>query len=73
MDYLIKIFKQKNIKQVCARYIQTRKNELVANFYDNSSFYSETTTESEKTYVMDTYKYKPNLINYIEVNDGRQN
>ena len=62
--------KEKEISEIKAKYIKTRKNEQVKNFYDKCSFDLIDENESIRDYILNTSSYKPRKLNYIEVISG---
>ena len=71
MDYLANYLKDFGINMVRAKYIQTKKNEQVKDFFDKCFFSLDGSTEMERVYHLNIEDYKPKKINYIEVIDGR--
>ena len=72
IDYLVDIMKRNNINKIRARYIKTQKNGQVKTFYDKCSFRLTDSNESVRNYTLVVSEYKPRLVNYIEVLDGKQ-
>ena len=70
IDYLIKSIKRIKIKYVTAKYIRTQKNEQVKEFYDRCSFVLTESHDSARNYSLDTSKYDPKQLNYIDVFSG---
>jgi FkbH-like protein len=70
MDHVIGKTKEKEISVIKAKYIKTRKNEQVKNFYDKCSFDLIDENESFRDYILNTSSYKPRKLNYIEVISG---
>lgn len=67
MDFMMKFLKEKGIKSVEAKYIQTLKNQQVENFYDRCSFEPADISPQEKLYSMNLNNYKEFNIKYFEV------
>lgn len=72
IDYLVDMMKRNNINEIQARYIKTQKNGQVKTFYDKCSFRLTDSNESVRNYTLVVSEYKPRLVNYIEVLDGKQ-
>jgi FkbH-like protein len=70
IDYIIKIIKKKKINVVKARYIKTRKNEQVKDFFEKCSFSLADSTDSVKNYILDINNYKFRQLDYIKVISG---
>lgn len=70
MDYIIGKMKEKNIIELKASYVKTRKNEQVKEFFDRCKFNLEHSDDSVRTYSLDVNAYVPNTIDYIEVVNG---
>ena len=70
MDYVIGKTKEKKISAIKAKYIKTRKNEQVKEFYDKCSFDLVVENGSVKEYALDRSNYKPRKLNYIKVING---
>jgi FkbH-like protein len=70
MDYLMDEIANNKIKMVTAKYIQTKKNEIVNNFYDNCSFSLLESEKGIRLYSKDKSSYNPKSLNYIEVING---
>lgn len=71
MDYLIAKLKNNNIKNVTAKYIKTKKNEQVKEFYDKCLFSLIESNNIIKNYVLNLANYKPKKLKYIEVENGK--
>ena len=69
-DYIIDRIKEKGINTVKSKYIKTKKNEQVMDFYDRCSFNLIKSIKSEKKYTLDLIKHMPKEINYIEIING---
>jgi len=63
--------KEKKINRLKAKYIKTKKNEQVNEFYDKCSFTLIDENDSVKNYALDLIKHKPKKLNYIEVINGK--
>ena len=72
MDQLVEALKQSRIKTVKANYIQTAKNGVAKNFYDECSFILDVADKNSSKYVLDISRYRSKNINYIEVRNGRK-
>jgi FkbH-like protein len=72
IDYLVDILKSNKINEIQAKYIKTQKNGQVKTFYDKCSFRLTDSNESVRNYTLVVSEYKPRLVNYIEVLDGKQ-
>jgi predicted enzyme involved in methoxymalonyl-ACP biosynthesis len=72
IDYLVDMMKRNNINEIQARYIKTQKNGQVKTFFDKCSFRLTDSNESVRNYTLVVSEYKPRLVNYIEVLDGKQ-
>lgn len=62
--------KEKKIIDLKGKYIKTKKNEQVKEFYDKCSFDLVYENESIRNYVLNTNNFKPRKLNYIEVING---
>jgi len=71
IDYIIKIINEKKINVIKAKYIKTKKNEQVNEFYDKCSFSLTESSNSVKYYTLDISNYEPKQINYIEIINGK--
>jgi len=71
MDYLINFITRSKIKKITAKYIQTRKNEQVKEFYNKCSFSLIKSNNGIKDYELIVDEYKPKKIKYIEVSNGK--
>ena len=71
MDYIIDYLRDRKIKLVRAKYIQTQKNEQVKDFFEECSFSLTSSMETEKNYILNIKKYISKQIHYIRVIDGR--
>lgn len=67
MDYLIDNLKNMNIRTLKAKYIKTKKNEQVKEFYDDCLFDQINENELIKKYSLKIENYKSKDLNYIEV------
>jgi len=67
MDHVIEKMKDKGLSVIKAKYVKTRKNEQVKNFYDKCSFELIDQNEIIRDYILNTKSYKPKKLNYIEV------
>ena len=65
MNYIIKMLKKRNVSILNAKYIKTRKNALVKNFYDKCSFKPLELSETSRRFTLDLNNYQPNHVNYI--------
>ena len=64
MDQVIDFLKRKRIKNIKAKFIKTKKNEIVSNFFDQCGFELISTGEKSKHYVLRIQNYKKlNKIN----------
>jgi FkbH-like protein len=70
MDHVIGKTKEKKISVMKAKYIKTRKNEQVKEFYDKCSFDLVDQNESVREYSLETKNYETKNLNYIEVING---
>jgi predicted enzyme involved in methoxymalonyl-ACP biosynthesis len=74
MDFIISDLKYLNIKTITSKFIKTRKNEQVSEFYEKCSFSPLNSDGLVKEYLLDINRYIPHNINYIKVvSSGRQN
>ncbi len=71
MDYIIDYLRDRKIKLVRAKYIQTQKNEQVKDFFEECSFSLTSSMETEKNYILNIKKNISKQIHYIRVIDGR--
>ena len=69
MNFIISHLKKKKINLVKSNYIRSSKNKQVENFYEQCLFEMEKDKKEEKSYSVKINKYKPKLINYIQINE----
>ena len=67
IDNIIEVVKEKNINFVKGKYIRTRKNEQVENFYNMCSFSLIDESNSVRNYNLNISEYKAKNIHYIKV------
>jgi FkbH-like protein len=73
LNEVLRSLKEKNMVQVVAQYIETKKNQQVAEFYDQKGFSILSDNYGIKDYVLDLDKYQEGIgINYIKINYGRK-
>lgn len=70
-DYLINFLKEKGVKKINASYLNTLKNNQVRNFYDDLGFVLIQEENKNKHYTIEISNYKPHLINYMQIKNGR--
>jgi FkbH-like protein len=70
MDYLICMLKEMNVTILTASYIQTSKNEVTKEFYDQCRFEQTENAGKAKKYILHIGQYQPRKFDYIEVIDG---
>ena len=73
LDYFIRLVKSQGIGYVTAKFIKTPKNEQVLEFYDKLGFRLVHFSEIERIYNLGVNHYSPRNIDYIRIQDGRQN
>ena len=71
INYVIEKTIAKKINNIKAKYIKTRKNEQVNNFFEKCSFVIIESTDAIKKYNLVVSNYKSNKLNYIEVVYGK--
>ena len=73
LNEVLRSLKEKNMEQLVAQYVETKKNQQVAEFYDQKGFSILTDKNGIKDYVLDLDKYQEGIgINYIKINYGRK-
>jgi FkbH-like protein len=73
LNEVLRSLKEKNMVQVVAQYIETKKNQQVAEFYNQKGFSILSDNYGIKDYVLDLDKYQEGIgINYIKINYGRK-
>jgi len=71
LDYVLRKTKEIGIDEIKAKYITTRKNEQVKEFYDKYSFELINESDTLRNYTLDLSQYDANRIDYIEVVNGK--
>ena len=71
LDYVIEKITAKKITDLKAKYIKTRKNEQVKEFFDRCSFGLIDENDLIRNYTLTMNTYVPKQLDYIEVIDGR--
>lgn len=73
LNEVLRSLKKKNMVQVVAQYVETKKNQQVAEFYDQKGFSILSDNYGIKDYVLNLDKYQEGIgINYIKINYGRK-
>jgi predicted enzyme involved in methoxymalonyl-ACP biosynthesis len=74
INYIINDLKHLNIATVTSKYIKTKKNEQVSEFYDKCSFSLLNSDGLTKEYILEIDRYKPKNVDFIRVvSSGIQN
>ena len=56
------------IKTIFSKYLKTKKNIQVINFYDECGFKLNEQNKNEKNYSFELKNFRINKINYIKIN-----
>lgn len=67
MNFLIEELRNLNIKKINSSYLKTLKNSQIKSFYNNCQYSVVDFSEDKIEYVLDTQKYKPNKVKYINL------
>jgi len=70
IDFIVNIMKERSMLVINAKYIKTRKNEQVKEFYDKCLFDLVEENESVREYSLETKYYETKNLNYIEIING---
>ena len=71
IDCIVGILKEKNVKVIKAKFVKTRKNLQVKEFYEKCSFNLQESYDSVRDYTLNINNYKPKQLNYIRVFNGK--
>lgn len=66
MDVVVRVCADRGCAKVFAKYVQTAKNESIAEFYDGLGFKCIQSEKEVKVYELETSKYVYNNLNYIK-------
>ena len=71
INHIIEKMKEKKINRLKAKYIKTKKNEQVKDFYDKCLFGLTEENNLVRNYKLILNNYEPKKLNYIEVINGK--
>ena len=67
VDFIVDKLKKVSVKVIKAKYIKTKKNSQVKEFYEKCSFKLQDTYDSIRNYTLNINNYKPKKLKYIKV------
>lgn len=73
VNYLINYLKEIGIEKVESSFIKSLKNAQVEDFYTKMGFQNIHNAEKNRDYELSINSYTNKSINYIKINDGREN
>ncbi len=73
MDIIVDYISKIGLMLVEAFYSKSSKNEQVSEFYSKIGFTIIDNNENEKKYLLKLSEYNPQNLNYIKIDDGREN
>jgi FkbH-like protein len=71
MNVIIKNMKDRGVSGIKTRYIQTKKNKQVSNYYDKCGFLKESQVDLTTSYYLNIDSYNERKVEYIKVKYGR--
>ena len=67
IDFIINLMKERGINTINSKFIKTKKNEQVKDFYNKCSFNVTQTNESVINYELEISNYNKRKPNYIDI------